>query len=269
MNCKQKIGIFDSGIGGFSVLHKVIEKIPSVEIDYISDGIFAPYGEKTDSQIINRSILITDMLLARKCTLIIVACNSATAVAISTLRLKYPDIPFVGVEPYINVMNHKNLYPGIKKAAVITTELTGNSEKFKQLKKRIDPTHQIVHISMPKLASIVEDILNCGFKTKQQADLCKELEPLKKLNISHLILGCTHYPLITQLIEDELKVITVSPGNSVANRVQFLLSCTGVEQKTGFSFMSTNTTFWEHKTTDYLFSLLKYSKSKSLKGEKS
>ncbi len=253
---KQKIGIFDSGIGGFSILHEIMGKVPSVEIDYISDDAFAPYGEKSDSEIIERSSFITEMLLNRGCSLIVVACNSATAAAIAGLREEHESIPFVGVEPYINVLNH---HPGIRKAAVITTELTGNSVKFRELKKKIDPTARIQHISMPGLAAIVEDILDSGLKEEHKIHLTRELEPLRNLNLSHLILGCTHYPLIAGLIQDELNVITVSPGPHVANRVFDLLSSPQGNYCSNFSFMSTVTMRWELRTREYLNSLLKYS----------
>lgn len=253
---KQKIGIFDSGIGGFSILHEIMGKVPSVEIDYISDDAFAPYGEKSDSEIIERSSLITEMLLNRGCSLVVVACNSATAAAIAALREEHESIPFVGVEPYINVLNH---HPGIIKAAVITTELTGNSVKFKELKKKIDPTSRIKQISMPGLALIVEDILDSGLEEENRIRLTRELEPLKNLSLSHLILGCTHYPLIAGLIQDELNVVTVSSGPHVANRVFDLLSSPQGNYCSNFSFMSTTTMDWELKTAEYLDSLLKFS----------
>ncbi|MEA3267446.1 MAG: aspartate/glutamate racemase family protein [Candidatus Fermentibacteria bacterium] len=261
---KTRIGIFDSGIGGFSILHRIIEKVPSVMIDYISDDAFSPYGEKTDTEIINRSQAITEMLLQRGCSLIVVACNSATAAAIKPLREKYRDTPFVGVEPYTNVLNHREHSSEIRKAAVITTELTGKSEKFRMLKRRTDPSGSILHISMPGLASTVESILETGLDESLMEELQKELEPLKILNLSHLILGCTHYPLIADLIEKELDVITVSSGPYVANRVFDLVSPSGSggEYCSSFSYLSTSSMKWEQKTSEYLFSLLKHSAAK-------
>lgn len=256
---KDRIGIFDSGIGGFSILHRIIKKVPSVTIDYISDDAFSPYGEKSDTEIIKRSQIITEMLLQRGCSLIVVACNSATAAAIKALREKYRDTPFVGVEPYINILNHQDHSSEIRKAAVITTELTGRSEKFKILKQRIDPSGSILHVSMPGLAAIVEIILEKGLSENLMEDLRKELKPLKILNLSHLILGCTHYPLIADLIEKELGVITVSPGPHVANRVFDLVSPSGKEYCSSFSYLSTVSMKWEQRTSEYLFSLLKHS----------
>ncbi len=261
MSSNKRIGIFDSGIGGFSILSEIMRKVPSVEIDYISDDAFAPYGEKTDSEIIQRSELITEVLLSRGASLMVVACNSATAAAIASLRLKYPKIPFVGVEPYINVLNHSNQFPGIRKAAVITTEITGNSVKFKILRQRIDPAGRIRHVSMPNLASIVEDILESGLSQELKKKLVCELKPLKDLELSHLILGCTHYPLIAGLIEAELNLSTVSPGPFVANRVIDILSISGEKRCASFSYLSTSSMNWEKKGADYLNSLLRYSRA--------
>ncbi len=260
---KKRIGIFDSGIGGFSILHEIMAKGPAVEIDYISDDAYAPYGEKTDSQIIQRSRLITEILLERGCSLIVVACNSATAAAIAALRNDHRDVPFVGVEPYINVLNHRAQFPGITKAAVITTELTGSSEKFNLLKQKIDPLNRIEHVSMPNLASIVERILENGLDSSSKASLHDELSPLNDMRLSHLILGCTHYPLISSLIEDELKLVTVSPGKHVADRVLDLISTPAGVGCDSFSYLSTKSTRWEQKTEDYLSALLKYSNSYS------
>lgn len=256
---KKRIGIFDSGIGGFSILHEIMAKGPAVEIDYISDDAYAPYGEKSDSQIIQRSRFITEILLERGCSLVVVACNSATAAAIAVLRNCHRDVPFVGVEPYINVLNHRTQFPGITKAAVITTELTGKSKKFKLLKQKIDPLNRIQHVSMPNLASIVERVLENGLDSSSKASLQRELDSLKKLELSHLILGCTHYPLISSLIEDELNVVTVSPGKHVAERVLDLISNPSGIGCNSFSYLSTKSTQWEQKSADYLSALLKYS----------
>jgi len=233
-----KIGIFDSGIGGFSILTAILKQVPEVNVDYISDDVFAPYGIKSQDEIIFRSSTITKMLLERGNSLIVVACNSATAAAIHALREKFPETEFVGVEPYINVLNHKKEFPDIRKAAVITTELTGASDKFRQLKERIDPLDKIQHIKMMNLAAIVEEILNFGYGEQQRKDLSEELRPLKTLELSHLILGCTHYPLIRTLIEKELDLITVSPGPFVAKRVENLLSLSGGKPATSFSFLA-------------------------------
>ena len=255
----RKAGVFDSGIGGFSILREIIARVNLLEIDYISDDSFAPYGTKSDSEIIQRSELITNLLLERGAELVVVACNSATAAAISSLRKSHPETMFVGVEPYINVLNHGKLFPGIEKAAVITTVLTGSSRKFTELKQRLDPEGRILHFSLPDLATIVEDILREGLNSRLEQRLRSELAPLRNLGLSHLILGCTHYPLIASLIEKELGLITISAAPYVANRVSALLPVKQGEPAETFSFLSTSDMLWKERSLKELDRLLRYS----------
>lgn len=254
-----KVGLFDSGIGGFSILRELMDRAPAVQADYISDDSFAPYGTKSDRDIIERSELITDILLDRGADLIVVACNSATAAAITALREKHPGTPFVGVEPYINVLNHDDIYPGIRRAAVVTTVLTGNSRKFKELRERLDPRGKIQHFSLPNLATIVEDILKDGLTDTLSNRMKSELAPLKGMNLSHLILGCTHYPLIAGLIEEFLGVTAISAAPYVVNRVLSLLPRVEGEPAKEFSFLSTSNMIWEKRTLAQLKGLLRYS----------
>jgi len=254
-----KVGVFDSGIGGFSILREIIAEAPNLEIDYVSDDFFAPYGTKSDTEITERSEYITALLLERGAQLIVVACNSATAAAIAELRQNHPGTDFVGVEPYINVLNHSELYPGIEKAAVVTTVLTGNSLKFRELKDRLDPQGRILHFCLPNLATIVEGILKEGLNRSLEERLQKELEPLRNLGLTHLILGCTHYPLIASLIENELQLKTISAAPFVAKRVSALLPGHYGKPPGMFSFMSTSDMHWRERSLTELDRLLRYS----------
>lgn len=218
-----QIGAFDSGIGGFSILKEVHRLMPALKIDYLADDAFAPYGTKTREQIIERSLFNTSHLLERGAHLILVACNSATAVAIEELRVKFPTIPFVGVEPYLNALHHPDIFPGIKRAGVITTVLTGKSEKFQNLKKKLDPDNTITHWPLANLAGLIEDLYHFGFSDSLDQRIKSELSELKNQQLTHLILGCTHYPLIALLIEKYLEVKTISPCPYVALRVESLL----------------------------------------------
>lgn len=259
MAAMAKAGVFDSGIGGLSILREIMDRVPMLQVDYISDDSFAPYGTKSDREIIQRSEYVTDILLNRGAELVVVACNSATAAAISVLREKNPETSFVGVEPYINVLNHEDICPGIEKAAVITTVLTGNSRKFNELRQRLDPDGRILHFSLPDLATIVERILEEGLSEELSEMLKKELSPLHDPKLSHLILGCTHYPLIAGLIEKELGVTTISAAPYVAKRVMNLLPREDGPPASGFSFLSTSNMRWEARTFEELNRLHRYS----------
>lgn len=261
---KTRIGVFDSGIGGFSILREIMATTPGIEIDYISDEQFAPYGVKTHREIVERSELLTSMLLERGAKLVVVACNSATAAAIAFLRKTHPSVHFAGVEPYINILNHRHQFPDIRKAAVITTLLTGRSEKFINLRNKLDPDGIVLHYPMPELATITENILSQGLTESLHHQLKSELAPLQGLNLSHLILGCTHYPLISRLIEEELGVRTVSAAPHVARRVKALLHNLTGELPGEFNYLSTADMAWKTREVEALDHLLRYS---CLRGE--
>ncbi len=261
-NIRLNIGAFDSGIGGFSILKEIHRRLPALGVNYIADDAFAPYGTKSREQIIERSIENTKKLLDEGANLIVVACNSATAVAIEELRSQFSSIPIVGVEPYLNALNHPTLFPGIEKAGVITTVLTGKSEKFVTLKQKIDPNGIIQHWSLPHLAGYIENLYYFGMTLELEDKINQELQPMVNQHLSHLILGCTHYPLIAKLIEDRLKLITISPCPYVAARVESLLqqyypddfvSLNKLSQVDTFRFSSTKKSEYNQQ---YLFSSL-------------
>lgn len=212
-----RIGLFDSGIGGFSVLSELLDAHPTADYFYYSDDAHAPYGPKTDEYITERAFLITRELMKQGVSLIVVACNTATAASIDALRSQFPEMIFVGVEPFLNA------YYKIKeigKMAVITTESTGKSERFKRLRQRLDPENHIDHFSLKNLAKNVERLYQSPeFEAEFDVLLDEELEILKNKGYSHIVLGCTHYPLVRKKIERILNLVTVSPDRHVAQRV--------------------------------------------------
>ena len=260
---KIKIGIFDSGVGGFSVLLHLFKLLPEASYYYISDDAFAPYGPKSDSVITDRAIIITENLLRCGVELIVVACNTATAASIGQLREKFPLLPFVGVEPYLNAYYKipEGLLPNEKKMMVLTTESTGKSERFKRLKERLDPDSQISHYSLKNLARLIEDYyyhpeLKLEFEKKFES----ELSFLKYENYSYAILGCTHYPLVKEEIEKFLNLKTISPCFHVAQRVADLmkLRMKSIETATSleddfFNYLSTRNNNWIQKKRESFY----------------
>ncbi|EQC44238.1 glutamate racemase [Bacteriovorax sp. Seq25_V] len=215
-----KIGIFDSGIGGLSILREIAKLRLGIEMFYFADSLNNPYGQKDDSFVIARCEFIVETLEAKGANLIVVACNTATAIAIDHLREKYPHLVFVGVEPYINVINQR---PELKtrRGVVLATPLTGNSKRFKALKERLDPNNLLDVFTPIHLAKLIED----NFFNKSHAfefDVKKELLGLSN-DYDYLILGCTHYPLIKPQLLSFLKGEMISPCPMVAMRVKNLL----------------------------------------------
>lgn len=217
---EYKIGVFDSGIGGFSVLLELLKVFPEAEYYYYSDDAHAPYGPKTDEYITERAYDITDELIKKGIKLIVVACNTATAASIDLLRARYANMIFVGVEPYLNAYYKES---GPAKMAVITTESTGKSERFKRLKERLDPYGHIDHYSLKNLARMVEKLYyDSQYQKEFDQSLEAELSSLNNKNYTHVILGCTHYPLVREKIEKILQLKTLSPCPYVASRVREL-----------------------------------------------
>src|SRR3989339_647325 len=255
-----KIGLFDSGVGGFTILRFLIELLPALEIYYIADDAYAPYGTKSDEVVVDRSAKNSERLLELGAQMIVVACNTATAISINSLRERFPDIPFVGVEPYLNILNKEGALDKNASLVVLTTKVTGESQRFRDLKKRLDSENKIDHVMFPELASCIEHLFyngdNGGIRQKinDQLDLIYANKNGKKY--THAILGCTHYPLIDNYIESYLHLKTISPGPNVANQIKNVLIKNGlylpdkvanekIEKTSEFNFFSTKVNQWQ------------------------
>lgn len=210
-----KVGIFDSGIGGLSILREILLKKLPIEVYYLADSSNAPYGLKPDSFVLDRSVAITQKFVDLGVSVVIVACNTATAIAIDKLRELFSHISFVGVEPYINVINQRTELQD-KRGVVLATPLTGNSKRFKDLKERLDPNN-ILDVYTPKnLAKIIEDhFLSAPEKIYP---LIRDEFPADLPKYDYYILGCTHYPLVKSHLEDIFKAQMISPCPMVAKR---------------------------------------------------
>ncbi len=244
-----KIGLFDSGIGGFSILKSLIETMPFADYLYVSDNAHAPYGPKSDEFITERAVEISQLLIDQKVDLIVVACNTATAASIDYLRNHFKDISFVGVEPYLNAYYK---LPENKKVAVLTTVSTGKSERFKRLKERLDPNGEIVQIPLENLAFNIEKFYAKNMSRDQLIEkINHELIPFQK-KFTHVILGCTHYPLVKKTLENVLMTECISPCPFVAHRAKEVLKQNGknVDERANlktiseFSFYETKNPQW-------------------------
>jgi glutamate racemase len=206
------IGIFDSGIGGLSVLSHVRTLLPCENISYVADRGYLPYGNKTDAFIYSRAQIITDFLLSQPVKAIVVACNTATAAAIHTLRETY-DIPIIGMEPGVKPAIQASHNGNI---GVLATEGTLGSHKFRDLIERhangsdlfIKPCHGWVeHIEAGDL---------------NEAETLRLIEttltPLLEKDVDTLVLGCTHYPFLAQQIKQLAgeEIAIVDTGYAVA-----------------------------------------------------
>jgi glutamate racemase len=225
------IGIFDSGVGGLSVLRHIRAQLPHEHLLYFADSAFAPYGDKPETVVTERVLAIGAFLIAQGAKAIVVACNTATVAAIAVLRERYPGMPIVGVEP------------GLKPAAaatrsglvgVLATERTLSGSKFLLLRDQISaatgarfllqPCHGLAdQIEFGELASEATDAL-----------LRRFIVPLLEAGADTLVLGCTHYPLVQSSIERVIaahtaqEVVLVDTGDAVARQLERLLASGGL-----------------------------------------
>ena len=185
------IGVFDSGIGGVTVLREIIKILPNENYIYYSDSKNNPYGDKTKQEIIKRCEEVFSYLLEKNCKAIVIACNTASAIAVNTLREKYKDIPIIAIEPAYKMV-HDYAYDG--ETLVMATKGTIESERFNLLYNKYN-NHKTKLLECVGLADRIEE----GNENKIKEYLEKNLKEYKG-KVENVVLGCTHYPLIQEEI---------------------------------------------------------------------
>ena len=192
------IAVFDSGVGGVSVLRELIRLMPNERYLYFGDSANAPYGTKTTDEVRSLTMAAAEMLMARGCKALVVACNTATAAAIIDLRVKYAENIIIGIEPALKVA--ADHFPG-GEVGVMATPVTLREEKFDVLLHRFTDSCTVHKIPAPGLVELVErgmaDSAAC------RALLTPLLAPYKG-KLDALVLGCTHYPFAAKAIGEIL-----------------------------------------------------------------
>ena len=189
------IGIFDSGAGGLSVLKELVQLMPHEHYLYYADSANCPYGDKDREFIISRSLSISQMLVERGAGLIVVACNTATAAAISTLRAKWPDLPFVGMEPAVKPAA-LNTRTGV--VGVLATAGTLKGGNYLDLREKYSHEVRVEEHIGRGFVELVERGELSG--ERAEAVVRDALEPLLSKGADTLVLGCTHYPFLKDVI---------------------------------------------------------------------
>ena len=218
------IGVFDSGVGGLSVLAEIRQLLPAETLHYVADCGHIPYGEKTPAFIRERCQLIAARLHAQGAKALVVACNTATVAAVADLRERYPQWPIVGMEPAVKPAAAATRNGRV---GVLATTGTLQSAKFAALLDRFALGVQVLTQPCPGLVEQVERGDLQGPETRRL--LQGFLEPLLAAECDTLILGCTHYPFLRPLLVELVppEVILVDTGAAVARRLQSLLALAG------------------------------------------
>lgn len=213
------VGIFDSGVGGLSILRALLRECPQARFSYVADTAYAPYGQRAPQDIHARSVRLTQHLLDEGVDCVVVACNTATTQAIDVLRQAFPHRPFVGVEP------------GIKPAAaasrsgrvgVMATPGTLASARFEALVQRHAAHCAVTRVPCPGLASAIEAGLP---NVEVEALLDVFCQPLRAAQVDTVALGCTHYPFVADRVAARLgpTVRIVDTAEAVARRTRSVL----------------------------------------------
>ena len=215
----MKIGVFDSGLGGLTVVQAITEIIKGAELFYIADTKNAQYGEKTPEQILQYSLEITQYFIdTHQIDALIVACNTATSAAIQSLREHYPTLIIIGAEPGIKpAMELTNT----GKVGVLATPATLKGDKYQQLANALASEKDVVLFEQA-CPGLVEQIEKGEMHADQTREMLESwLTPMRENDVDAIVLGCTHYPLVSQTIESimQTKVHLVQTGHAIAKRL--------------------------------------------------
>lgn len=217
----MKVGIFDSGIGGITVLKTAIERLPQLEYIYYSDNLHVPYGTKPKEEVIGYVKDVVKFLVDEGVEAIVIACNTATSVAVNELREMY-DMPIIGMEPAVKLALEDN---ETGKVLVTATPLSLKEEKYKNLVAHVDHEHRAVSLPLPELVTLAEarnfdeEIINSYFEEK-----------LAEFNLEEyvgIVLGCTHFVYFKKYLEKILPPhMKIYDGNE--GTIRHLKECLGL-----------------------------------------
>lgn len=215
------IGVFDSGVGGLWILKHLKDALPDNNYIFFGDEGHVPYGTRTLEEIRDFSILITEFLISKKCNIIVIACNTASAASLKYLREKFPHVIFVGMEPAVKPaveITHT------KKVGILATRATFQGELYNSVVERFAHDVDIFRSTCPGLVEQIE-------KGDLDSDITKNILreailPMVKDGIDTVVLGCTHYPFVMNQIKeitgDGIKII--DPTNAIVSRVRTLIT---------------------------------------------
>lgn len=214
------IGVFDSGVGGLSVLKAIHQEHPQENILYLADQAHVPYGPRTLEQVQQFSEAITRYFLSQNAKLVVVACNTASAAALHYLRQQFPDTPFVGMEPAVKPAA-ETTQSGV--VGVLATPATFQGELYASVVERFANGVEIMQNTCPGLVEQIELGSLAGEQTRDI--LTRALAPMLDAGIDTVVLGCTHYPFVIPMIQELVgpQVRVIDPAPAIARQVGRLL----------------------------------------------
>ncbi len=232
------IGVFDSGVGGLTVLQALRAQLPGVPLHYVADTAHAPYGDRSSAYIVERSLCVAERLRAVGARMAVVACNTATAHAVQAMREHWPDWPVVGIEPGVKpaVAATRN-----GRIGVMATTATIASRRFEQLVAAHAADVELISQPCPGLVSLIEQ------GDLASAELGALIErfcaPLREARVDTVLLGCTHYPLVQSRIQaalgDDVRLLNIE--DAVARQARRVWEGLGIAPTAGASIVLEST----------------------------
>ena len=213
---QQTIGVFDSGVGGISVLKHLTQALPNEDYIYLADSLNAPYGDKSPAFIQQRSLQLSQFLMSKNAKAIVVACNTATAAAVSLLREQFADIPVIAMEPAIK--------PAVEatKTGVVGVMATSGTLQSAQFAALLDHYGQGVSVVTQACHGLVECVEQAALTQPHTRALLQQyLQPLLDAGADTIVLGCTHYPFLKPTIAELVgqQVSLIDTGQAVAKQL--------------------------------------------------
>jgi len=241
----RPIAVFDSGVGGLTVLHELLVQLPQEDFVYLADAARFPYGDRTQAELERASLEVAEELLARRAKLLVVACNSATAAALPALRARMLQttlgIDVLGVVQPAAVQAVAATRNG--RIGLLATPAGVASGSYDQAVAQADPFVHLTSVACPELAPMIEQ--HATFDTDVVETVRGYCAPLRDAGVDTVILGCTHYPLVRPLLQRMLGrgVQTITSGTPVAHQVEHVLGVRGLASRRtgegGYTFLTT------------------------------
>jgi glutamate racemase len=229
MSDSRPLGVFDSGLGGLSVVREIRKRLPREEIVYIADSAYVPYGGRPLEEIRERATTIVGALVDRGAKTVVIACNTASGAAIDDLRATF-SLPIVGLEPAVKPAAAST---EVGRIAVLATPATLRTERFHRLVDRHAAGVELLKVPCPGFVELVESGRLDGPEASRVVG--EALAPVIEAGVDRVVLGCTHYPfltpLITSLLGDEVQVL--DSGEAVARQVERVLAQNDLLTSTG------------------------------------
>lgn len=236
----RPVGILDSGVGGLSVLREIARQLPNEDLLYVADQAHVPYGPRPLEEIRNLALGITRFLLRQGAKAIVIACNTASAAALHTLRATFPDTPIIGMEPAVKPAAERTR---TRRIGVLATPATFQGQLFASLVERFGQDVEVLPQVCPGLVQQVEAGDLDGPETR--ALLRASIAPLLAAGADTLVLGCTHYPFLLPAIADIAgpTVAVIDPSPAVARQTGRVLASRGLQNAAdhqgGYTFYTT------------------------------